>query len=230
MKGGNRRMKWMAAILAAGMIACSMPALSEDELPAETPAAVETGQAEPAKSEPAKDETGKSEGAKEDLKEDSLTEKEEPLAKKPEDGDTPDAPIEEIEVDAVVTEDAEASAEPQAEEESEPEEAEEVIAEEELPEDAEKITEIKDVLNPDRRIDIYMEPAGKLNYGDEVRLIAVLNGYDNCIYTLQWQQSADNASFRDIAGATGTSYRFKVTEENSGYYWRLVVMITGVVG
>ncbi len=43
--------------------------------------------------------------------------------------------------------------------------------------------------------------------------------------TYQWQFSADNASWIDIGGANDAAYYFTVTEENAGYFWRVVADI-----
>ena len=103
------------------------------------------------------------------------------------------------------------------------------IATQTVPADAVIKYTLEDALNPERTIDIYyswnnMKPA----IGGEVTFIAVLNGYDNLEYSIQWQQSRDNSSWNDIAGGTGTRYTETVTRENYRDFWRVQVTITGV--
>ena len=86
------------------------------------------------------------------------------------------------------------------------------------------------VLNPDRSISIQMAWEGEaLHYGDEITLTAVLNGYDNAVYTLQWQTSKDNETWADVEGATEASYTTVVTKENALDAWRVVVTVTGLI-
>lgn len=85
------------------------------------------------------------------------------------------------------------------------------------------------VLNPDRSISIQMAWEGEaLHYGDEITLTAVLNGYDNAVYTLQWQTSKDNETWTDVEGAIGASYTTVVTKENALDAWRVAVTVTGL--
>ena len=96
-----------------------------------------------------------------------------------------------------------------------------------VPVTAQKVQTLEDLLNPNRSIDVYANWEGdKLYFGDDMTLSAVLNGYDNAVYTLQWQQSADASTWTDIGGATGASMTVQVTEENYLNYWRVEVIIT----
>ena len=112
-------------------------------------------------------------------------------------------------------------------EESEaPEETVEPEEAEETPE-PEAETSLADALNPERGIDIYLNwGGGELNFGDEVQLIAVPRGYDNAVYTLQWQTSADGAEWADVPGATEQIYTNVVTQENYQNQWRVVLTVT----
>ncbi len=99
-----------------------------------------------------------------------------------------------------------------------------------VPADAVIVNTLEDALNPNRTIDIYYswnneEPA----LGGEVTFIAVLYGYDNLEYTIQWQQSADDVNWYDIADANDTHYVETITRENYRDYWRVQVTITGVL-
>ena len=100
-----------------------------------------------------------------------------------------------------------------------------------VPADAVIVRTLEDALDPDRTIDIYYSwnneaPA----LGGEVTFIAVLNGYDNLEYAIQWQQSKDTVNWNDVAGATGARYTETITRDNYRDYWRVQVSITGVIG
>ena len=81
--------------------------------------------------------------------------------------------------------------------------------------------------NKKQSIRIYAVFDGEtLSLGDEVTLVAELEGYDNAQYELQWQMSADNTEWVDVPGATGTSYTMVLTEENYHAFWRVHLTIT----
>ena len=99
-----------------------------------------------------------------------------------------------------------------------------------VPADATKKLTLADALDENRTIDIYVswnneKPA--LNGG--VTFIAVMKGYDNLEYTLQWQQSQDNENWYDISDANDFRYEEIITRENYKDFWRVRVTITGVV-
>lgn len=85
-------------------------------------------------------------------------------------------------------------------------------------------------LNPDRHIDISLATAQEdLIFGQEATLAAALYGYDNAVYTLQWQTSEDGETWTDIPGATDVNCTIVVTEENYMDYWQVKVTITDVL-
>ena len=95
-----------------------------------------------------------------------------------------------------------------------------------VPADAVVIETLQDSLNPDRTIDIYyswnnMQPA----IGVDVTFIAVLHGYENLEYTIQWQQSSNNADWSDIAGSRELRHTETITRENYKDFWRVQVKI-----
>ena len=59
--------------------------------------------------------------------------------------------------------------------------------------------------------------------GGDMVLTAVLAGFEDLNYTLQWQFSADNANWADVDGATGSTLRVQMNEENRDYFWRVSV-------
>lgn len=100
-----------------------------------------------------------------------------------------------------------------------------------VPEGADKITTIVDELNPDRYVDIYavwQDETPELN--EELTLVSVAYGYEEIEYTYQWQRSADDVNWTDIEGATEARYTFTVTEENYRDFWRVTILITGIIG
>lgn len=100
----------------------------------------------------------------------------------------------------------------------------------ELPANAHLLALIEDELNAARSVSIYAAYDGDtLSFGDEVTLIAVLNGYENTAYALQWQTSPDDQAWEDVAGETAASYTFVIGEANYTHFWRVAVTITGVV-
>ena len=104
-----------------------------------------------------------------------------------------------------------------------------------VPQDAVKIMTLDDVLSEDRKIDLYASwnnetPA----LGGTVTFVAVLKGYDNLVYDVQWQESADNTNWTNIQREADpemipTRYSVIVTEDNYANYWRVQVIITGYI-
>ena len=69
---------------------------------------------------------------------------------------------------------------------------------------------------------------GELYFGDEVTMTATLTGYEKLVYTIKWQNSADNENWNDVSGENGETLTVTCTEDNYLLYWRAVVSITGV--
>ena len=59
--------------------------------------------------------------------------------------------------------------------------------------------------------------------GGDMVLTAVLTGFEDLNYTLQWQFSTDNANWADVDGTTGSTLRVQMNEENRDYFWRVSV-------
>ena len=132
---------------------------------------------------------------------------------------------------APAEEPAEAEATEPAEEPAEQPTEEPAAAEtNEFPANARLMAIVEDELNAERSVSMYAVYDGdSLTFGDKVTLIAVLNGYDNTAYDLQWQSSADDKNWVDVAGETAASYAFTISEANYMNYWRVAVTITGVI-
>ena len=89
---------------------------------------------------------------------------------------------------------------------------------------------VEDELNAERSVSVYVVYDGdSLTFGDSVTFIAVLNGYENTTYALQWQSSPDDQHWTNVAGQTAESFTLTITEENYTNYWRVAVTITGVI-
>ena len=99
-----------------------------------------------------------------------------------------------------------------------------------IPADAQKILTLEDKLDPNRYIDVYIAFEGEyLDFGEEAQFISVLYGYDNAVYTLQWQVSNDNEEWADIPGENELTMNKVITEENYKQYFRMHVEITDVI-
>ena len=102
------------------------------------------------------------------------------------------------------------------------------IKEEDLPSDKTnvKFSESNLGINGERSIELYFSYSGtSLAFGDEVDIIAILHGYENYVYTVQWQSSQDDVTFSDIENANELAYHFTITPDNYLNYWRLLVTI-----
>lgn len=92
--------------------------------------------------------------------------------------------------------------------------------------DGQIVATLADQLDPNRSIDVYAQWEGELHFGDAATLCAVLHGYDNVTYTLQWQYSKDNVTWTDVKDAVGKTLSLTVTEDNYLNYWRVLVTVS----
>ena len=165
---------------------------------------------------------------------------EEPADEKKE--ETEDEPAEEPATDITEEETGEEPEEEQGEElaeeqgEEPDEEKDEEPAEETAEEPAEDMTEEEpetadepaeeEEPESDRSIDV--EITWDVPYpviGDTAHFKAVLTGYEDLEYTMQWQYSADRETWHDIPNETKEDMDVVVTEENNIVYWRILVFI-----
>ena len=61
--------------------------------------------------------------------------------------------------------------------------------------------------------------------GDTAHFHAILDGYDDLQYTVQWQYSVDRQFWHDIEDATDLNMDVVTTKINNKYYWRIVIYI-----
>ena len=61
--------------------------------------------------------------------------------------------------------------------------------------------------------------------GDTAHFEAVMEGYDELQYTVQWQYSPDETTWYDIPNETNTTMDVVVTPENNTVYWRILVYV-----
>ena len=79
---------------------------------------------------------------------------------------------------------------------------------------------------PERHITVELSwDVPEPDLGDTAHLKAILEGYDQLTYTLQWQYSPDDENWTDALGETGDRIDITLTEDNDNYYWRIVVFI-----
>lgn len=76
------------------------------------------------------------------------------------------------------------------------------------------------------RIDTNLGGMKQVKEGTVVSLTATLTGFEDDVYTLQWEYSPDGGNTAiAIAGANKRTYAYRLTAENFGYMYRLVVHI-----
>lgn len=136
-------------------------------------------------------------------------ESEEPAEEKTEEPDEiTEEEKEELPVDET-TDETETGEEP---DEDNPEDTEENIPESEL--------------KPERhiRVDVTWDVPDPI-IGDTAHFAAVMEGYDELQYTVQWQYSPDENTWYDIPNETNTTMDVVVTPENNIVYWRILVYV-----
>ena len=96
--------------------------------------------------------------------------------------------------------------------------------EEETGETDENIPESEN--EPERRvtIEITWDTANPV-IGDTAHFRAVLEGYEELKYNVQWQYSPDRETWLDLPGETDTAMDIVITEEYNTVYWRILVFV-----
>ena len=61
--------------------------------------------------------------------------------------------------------------------------------------------------------------------GDTAHFKAIMEGYEELQYTVQWQYSPDESTWYDIPNETNTTMDVVVTPENNIVYWRILVYV-----
>ena len=83
-------------------------------------------------------------------------------------------------------------------------------------------------MDSSKSVVIYASVGDSLDFGDTVSLFAVLHGYENTEYDIQWQMNSGDG-WEDIPGANDTSYSFIFTEDNYANDWRVITHVHEVV-
>ncbi len=122
-----------------------------------------------------------------------------------------------------------------SEEEQQEEETQPVIGEEEQPDGKDEAAENADEgaeptgLSADRKVDFVIEWDDEYpTIGSTAHFQAILNGYENLNYTLQWQYSQDEENWFDLEGADGMRMDQEITMDNYKYFWRVAVNVMSV--
>ena len=143
---------------------------------------------------------------------------------------TTPAPEQQIKEDENEVQNAPSDVNYDAEEEKAEDSTEEIEEKKEVEEisEEEAAESIEEALDPNRNVEI------QLNWGDEEAAVgstahftAVLHGYENVEYTLQWQHSTDSENWENVENATDATYSVVATKENCHDTWRVKVVITG---
>lgn len=98
-----------------------------------------------------------------------------------------------------------------------------MIAEEPVVEDA-----IEEESQIERSVSIRASCPDEIYFGDTITLYAVLEGYDNVEYIIQWQTSKDESNWHDMSGANSEQCSITITEDNCTDYFRVAVTIIGI--
>lgn len=96
---------------------------------------------------------------------------------------------------------------------------------------SQKMVDLEDLLDPSRSISIYFNYGDK-DYcvvGDVVQFIAILKGYDNTVYDLQWKYSTDAENWIDYPYGTEKMMYVTIDETNCRYWWAVEVNVTGIM-
>ena len=147
---------------------------------------------------------------------------EEPAEQEPNEETEEQEPAEEPEEELTEEESAEEESAEELEEQEPAEEPEEELTEEEPVEEEQPEAEEK----PERHItvDVVWDVPDPV-IGDTAHFVAVLEGYEELQYTIQWQYSPDEEIWFDIPNATEPTMDVVVTEENNEVFWRILVFI-----
>ena len=133
------------------------------------------------------------------------------------------------EPDEITEEEKETAENPEDEEETGEETAEETEdGQEDIEETGEETEENipESETAPERhiRVDVSWDVPDPI-IGDTAHFEAVMEGYDELQYTVQWQYSPDETTWYDIPNETNTTMDVVVTPENNIVYWRILVYV-----
>ena len=61
--------------------------------------------------------------------------------------------------------------------------------------------------------------------GTMVTMTAILSGFDNCEYEIQWQRSLDGQNWENVENGNNLTYTFELTKDTIAYVWNAKVTI-----
>lgn len=76
-------------------------------------------------------------------------------------------------------------------------------------------------------VNVYSDHGDCMQEGDIISLWGELVGFDGMDVALQWQYSADGATWVNVPGAEGINHSFAATIETVNYAWRLAATVVG---
>ena len=85
-------------------------------------------------------------------------------------------------------------------------------------------------LPADRSVDFEIEwDEEDPTIGSIAHFKAILNGYDQLVYTLQWQYSEDGEAWQNLENETEMNMDQEITMDNYEYFWRVEVNVMDVL-
>ena len=85
-------------------------------------------------------------------------------------------------------------------------------------------------LPTDRSVDFVIEwDEENPSIGSIAHFKVILNGYDQLVYTLQWQYSEDGETWQNLEGETGMNMDQEITMDNYEYFWRIEVNVLDIL-
>ena len=85
------------------------------------------------------------------------------------------------------------------------------------------------ILPDDRKVDFAVTwDEAEPTIGSVAHFSAILTGYDQLVYTLQWQCSQDGENWMDLENAADETMDMEITLDNYDYYWRVVVKVMNI--
>ena len=92
------------------------------------------------------------------------------------------------------------------------------------------LQDIVDEFNEGCSIELYViAKDNRIVLGEPITLVAVLHGYENSEFTLQWQESEDDLNWFDLEGEDDYRLTVILDRTNNGHFWRIKVNVTNIL-